>query len=261
MARKELLLMRKKGLSGTFFSRHKGIKGLSKSIGSFVSGADSIAYTDLVLSLSPIAYWRLGESAGTTSVDDIGGYNGTYIGAYTLGSASLISSDATDTSVAFTVGRVQVPHNAALNFAADYTVNFFLKFTSTSYGVIVSKVQGAQPFAGLGIGTNVTTGNVTATNKNEAAYQLVTTVGGLNDGVERMYTVVRRGLDLEIWINGSLSISKTMPGVEVFTTTENLTFMDYVVGTQPTNGTLDEVAMYNKALTPSEIASLYSASA
>ena len=31
----------------------------------------SIAYRDLVLSRNPVAYWRLGESAGPTAVDEV----------------------------------------------------------------------------------------------------------------------------------------------------------------------------------------------
>jgi hypothetical protein len=38
-----------------------------------------------VLADSPAAYWRLGESSGTTAVDQVGVYNGTYINSPTLG--------------------------------------------------------------------------------------------------------------------------------------------------------------------------------
>jgi hypothetical protein len=37
-------------------------------------------YSDLVLSLSPLAYWPLNETSGTTAVDLVGAHNGAYTG-------------------------------------------------------------------------------------------------------------------------------------------------------------------------------------
>ena len=42
------------------------------------------SYRDQIVALGPIAYWRLGETSGTTARDEIGAYNGTYYGP-TLG--------------------------------------------------------------------------------------------------------------------------------------------------------------------------------
>jgi hypothetical protein len=43
------------------------------------------SYRDEVLADNPVAYWRLGETSGTTAADEVGSYNGTYQGTYTLG--------------------------------------------------------------------------------------------------------------------------------------------------------------------------------
>ena len=59
-----------------------------------------MAYADVVNSLNPVAYWRLGESSGTVAVDETGNYNGTYVGSPTLGVDGLLLGD-TNTAVSF----------------------------------------------------------------------------------------------------------------------------------------------------------------
>lgn len=52
-------------------------------------------YSDLVLTHSPLLYWRLGESSGTTVTDSSGnGRDGTYINGPTLGETSLLADGA-----------------------------------------------------------------------------------------------------------------------------------------------------------------------
>jgi len=47
-------------------------------------------YRSAVMADSPVAYWRLGEASGTTAVDEVGAYNGTYSGLVTLGVSGAI---------------------------------------------------------------------------------------------------------------------------------------------------------------------------
>src|SRR5271166_1533419 len=65
----------------------------------------SLNYRAAVLAKNPIAYWRLGEAAGPTAVDETGnGHNGTYIGIPTLGQPGAIQGDS-NTAVQFTGGN------------------------------------------------------------------------------------------------------------------------------------------------------------
>ena len=59
-----------------------------------------MGYRNTVLELNPIAYWRLGESSGTSAVDEVGAYQGTYIGSPTLAQQGLLVDDL-DTAVTF----------------------------------------------------------------------------------------------------------------------------------------------------------------
>jgi len=58
------------------------------------------SYRDTIVAQRPLAYWRLGESSGTTAVDEIGNFDGTYEGSPTLGASGAISGDD-DTAVDF----------------------------------------------------------------------------------------------------------------------------------------------------------------
>jgi len=57
-----------------------------------VTVGSPFGYDDAVLSDGPVAYWRLGESAGTTAVDETGGNDGIYVGSPALGATGLIAS-------------------------------------------------------------------------------------------------------------------------------------------------------------------------
>ena len=61
-----------------------------------------MTYASEVLADTPLAYYRLGEASGTTLVDSSGNArDGTYAGSPTLGAASLLVSDPSNTAVSF----------------------------------------------------------------------------------------------------------------------------------------------------------------
>lgn len=61
------------------------------------SGA--VAYANAVLADSPVAYWRLGESSGTSAADASGNANtGTYAGGVTLAQAGALAAEPDGTS-------------------------------------------------------------------------------------------------------------------------------------------------------------------
>ena len=80
----------------------------------FTSATD---YKSEVLADSPSAYWRMGESSGTTAVDIVGGHNGT-LTQMVLGEAGAITND-TDTAFGFSGSSYAiVPFSADLNTPA-----------------------------------------------------------------------------------------------------------------------------------------------
>jgi len=75
--------------------------------------AGTITFADAVMAHNPISYWRLGELAGSTAVDETGLNNGTYAGP-DLGQPGSVINDP-DTSAYFNGGfdHVAIPHHAA----------------------------------------------------------------------------------------------------------------------------------------------------
>lgn len=74
-------------------------------------------YTDTVLSDSPVAFWPLNETTGTT-IHDISGnnYNGTISGVYQLNQPSLLKSDeGRSIYMSGNNSRIYLPNVAALN--------------------------------------------------------------------------------------------------------------------------------------------------
>ncbi len=66
-----------------------------------VAADDPSSYTNSVLDLNPLHYWRLGESSGTTATDLGSATNdGTYAGSVTIGATGALSND-TDTAADF----------------------------------------------------------------------------------------------------------------------------------------------------------------
>lgn len=60
---------------------------------SIISQRRSPNYRAEVLADSPIAYWRLGESSGTTAADEIGAHHGTYVASPTLGVSGAVAGN------------------------------------------------------------------------------------------------------------------------------------------------------------------------
>ncbi len=82
----------------------------------------SLAYRDAVLAKGPVAYWRLGEAAGMTAVDETGnGYDGTYKFNPNLGQPGAINGDP-NTAVQFTgTNYVEILDNP--NFSQPTSTN------------------------------------------------------------------------------------------------------------------------------------------
>jgi hypothetical protein len=107
-------------------------------------GIGSRSYRDLILSHSPVAYWRLGETSGTVGADETGTHNGTFQGAVTLGQTGAITGDS-DTGVLLAGGVTSFPLNGVPNGLpignAARTIELWFK---------TSSVAGAQVLMGYG---------------------------------------------------------------------------------------------------------------
>jgi hypothetical protein len=167
-------------------------------------------YAALVMAHAPTAYWRLGDSSGTAAVDETGTYDGTYVGAPTLGTQGLLYSDP-DKAVTFngTSQHVDLPNglfssptaitvqarikrgaatgNAEYIFALEQGVSLFLWVSGTS-----SKIAGGGTLASSGwIGTGSST---TVTSEGDELHVAL---------------VWEKGVRLSLYVNGELEAENT----------------------------------------------------
>jgi RHS repeat-associated protein len=231
--------------------------------------AQSASYADIVLADSPAAYWRLGESSGSTAADASGhADNGTYLNSPGLGATGLLTGDAnTAVTVNGTNQSVSTPANVLTlpSTSSAFSVEaWFETSASTGKEMIYSARSSGQQYAFIEL--YVSAGKLYGAI--EANYSLNTyTVGGgssVSDGLPH-YVVFTRDT------SGTMHLF--LDGVEVNTATDNgpgngaSTGLDeQQIGADARDGnyftgTIDEVAVYNSALDTAQVSAHYTAGA
>ncbi|MEJ7567739.1 MAG: DNRLRE domain-containing protein [Gaiellaceae bacterium] len=218
-------------------------------------------YDTSVLADTPSGYWRLGETTGTIAADSSGSSRpGTYAGSYTAGGVTgLITGDAdrafgalnaaTDGKVTITgFNNVTTQLNAAFTVEAGVSYSAFASnnqcnravarnWTSTGgwmLGVCRTSTGIQQAQFGVGTTTQLATATVTP-----GRLHLV----GTFDGTTR-----------RLYVNG------VQAGTFAAAATPNTSAAVLIAQTLATNMTVDEVAVYNTALSAARVSAHYSAS-
>ncbi len=91
-------------------------------------------YANAVLATTPLAYYPLNETSGTTATDDSGnGLNATYVGGVTFGVAGPLTFDS-DTAVSLdgSTGYVQLP-KLTTDFTTGFSAELWVDPTSAAY--------------------------------------------------------------------------------------------------------------------------------
>lgn len=207
-------------------------------------------YALLVASDSPMAWWRLSETSGTSAADAAGSFTGTYNGSPTLGVPGLLV-DETSTSVSFvnsTVKSVTVP-GTNLN-PASVTVEVVCQPTSwNGNNRIVQKGNSDQQWRLLAEGGVLkwdVFGKATVTTALPSAGVTHHIVGTYNSatGYAAMY------------VDGELATSTTGTSGSAPSSTDSLAIAQKPgsgVTSDGFNGLIDEVAIYSTVLTPTTV--------
>jgi len=236
----------------------------------FSAQVSQAAYVDVVDGLSPLGYWRLGESSGTTVIDYSNGYNGTYSGGVTLGATGNLAGDS-DTAADFdgSDGTVTIGPSADLLLTGDLSVSFWFNADSFPIGNTPEPLftltadaasSGTAKLAELAVDKN-----------NDIVY---THEYGTNGGSEQTYIFSTANLSPDTWYNIALIRDSSAKDVYLYI---NDTLLDtYSYTTQPegytegtlniggytsTNfdGTIDEFAIFGSTLTSQNVSDIYDA--
>lgn len=213
-------------------------------------------YRDLVLSGRPVAYWRFEESAGPTATDEVAGRVATTVGAVDFARAGLVGGGR---ALRFRGSQyLNVPYAAALNPAAfsvelwatvagsqgTYRSPFTSRFNvpTQGYAVYVNPSNRWELFIGDGTSTEWQPTSGGAAVALDTTYHVVLTFGA---GEVRVYVdgamvASRTGVTLRPNAVGGGRIGAGA--------TEYPAGADYFF-----NGLLDELALYDRALTSGEV--------
>lgn len=224
-------------------------------------------YEALVRSDGPIAYWRFNETSGTTAVDVTGnGHDATYSGGVTLGAAGVMHDGSADTAASFdgVDDEVLGLDWGTLEFAgtAPFTVEVWLTHSGKNalQGIITKAYShGTGNNDGWGMAINNSDISITRASGTATQGASSTVVGGTVAHAVGTYD----GTTLTLYINGT-AVSASTTAISIPANTEPL----YIAngsspgggpgdGSKRYQGKLDEIAIYDRALTAAEVSEHY----
>ncbi len=212
------------------------------------------AYSAVILAESSlVSYWKLDEPSGTSAADSKGANTGTYSGTYTQGVMGIGGDGGTAVNFA-TSGQVTVGNPSNLQLVAPFSLEAWINIPNTSdTDPVMVKYSGASGFAGYGIRLNATTsGRVDFWCGSAWDTGTVT----LTANVWHHIVCTLSGTTGTIYVDGVQDKTGTV--------TVNLsTAANFVIGEdnlgQVTKAIIDEVAVYNTALSSGAVAAHYAA--
>ena len=219
------------------------------------------AYADEVIADSPVAWWRLDETSGTTANDAIGSNHGTYSGA-TLDQSPLINAGR---SVSFSGSSsgISVADADALSFVSTaFTLECWVKTSASgSTGSLLAKDTSGSVWAEYNlymlsdgkVRCDVRSGN-SDTPKVQA-----TTVVAVNDG-NRHHVVATftPSNTLKIYVDKVERASASHAIASSYNSSASLR-VGRASGGSEFAGLLDEVALYASGLSAARVAAHYDA--
>jgi RHS repeat-associated protein len=203
-----------------------------------------------------LGYWRFGESSGTTACDTVGKDPGSYQGGFTLAQSGATNSDS-DTAVKLngTTGWVSVPLLSSLDTGDTFTIEGWVKrgtVGGTASQVIASK-QGSSWTLSFNTANKLVLQGGSTT--------ITTSSGAVSDTTAWHHVAATKaGSSVHLYIDGQ-DVTGTVTNATLANSSSPLAIGQTGAGGSWFNGSLDDIALYNSALTASQIAAHYQAGA
>ncbi|HTV43205.1 MAG TPA: LamG-like jellyroll fold domain-containing protein [Candidatus Sulfotelmatobacter sp.] len=247
---------------------------IANSVGSTNAAANLTVLTGpndavgkLIVSNSPIAYWRMDETSGTNAFDNIGEFDGTYGPDSTLGNASMtppafpgfyagntcVGMIEDDANSAISVPPLNLNTNTVTMIAwlnpaegQDEYASLIVWRASAAYGLLAYQPTAGAPntlsFIWNNIGWYENSGLVLPTNQWCMAALVVTATN------DTLY------LGSQGALNSYTSANNNPPAA--FNTSM---FIGCDSGSRTFNGLMDDISLFNKSLTAQQIGAIYAA--
>ncbi|MEQ8384807.1 MAG: CHAT domain-containing protein [Coleofasciculus sp. A1-SPW-01] len=235
-----------------------------------VGGA--LPYNVAVLLDDPVGYWRLDEE-GETAFDSSGNnIDGTYFGGVNRNQEGALVDDANPAPFFDgTTGYVEIPDSDFIDFGTneDFTITAWIKVApeqlDTEFGDsdVIEKWSGAEPYPYVIRYYNQThpnPGKIVALRFDNTNVSGVTSTVSLNDGEFHHVAFIKEGSSISLYVDGILQ--DTDIDITNSPTQNNSPLFLARRGSNPPvdnffRGSIDEVAIYDSALSPDEVAAQY----
>lgn len=224
-----------------------------------------MSYSSSVLADSPLLYLRFEETSGATCANSgsLGG-NATAHGTFTRNVAGASSETGVGIDLGGTIADfVDYPDNSSLDITADITLECWAKpdVAAVNQSLMTKGWQNVST-AGYEFFLNSTR----QLQISRAAISGLSVSSGLfpNDSAWHHVAVTRSGLTYTFYIDGAPAGGTTPGATPIQATTRPFTIgatEKLTVYSSPFNGAIDEVAVYNTALSAARIAAHYAAAA
>lgn len=229
-----------------------------------------MAYDTEVLADSPVGYWRLGESAGTTATDSSTNTNdGTYVGSPTLGATGVITGSNTAVDFDGTDDGVGIPDDSAIQdiFATGGTVEAWVR--APGQGGVTSIASKTNPSNNDGWeftidGSDDVQFLIDFSGGTRGIWRTTTALSlNTNHHIVLTYDASSDANDPIIYVDDvSIGISETSTPSGTFVTDVGL---DFDIGQSPPTGSrhfdgvIDEVALYTSVLSAARVTAHFDA--
>lgn len=220
-------------------------------------------YSDFILAQSPVAYWRFGESSGSSAADASGNSRtATFTGTYTRNATSLVPADPTDPAVSLSWdGYATANHDSAIDISSPFTfIGRFKRASTGSYDVFFHKGDFT-----VGGGQGVSVYAVSGTNDVRVDYFSggwwgVAASGVLPGTTEFSFAFVYLGgTSAKVVIDG-VSTAITLPAAFVNSTQSLKLFARKNTAVEyHFDGSVDECAWFGSALSDATLLSIHQA--
>ncbi|TAM60406.1 hypothetical protein EPN52_05065, partial [bacterium] len=222
-------------------------------------------YAAAVLASNPVAYYRLDESSGSVAHDSSpNALNGTIGTSVTKGAPGLLQT-SNDAAMIFSglqssAGIVAVPPNALLRPSTQVSIECLLRFTSVpkTYAVPLSYGSDAV-YAPYDL--YFASGHLDAQINLSSGVLVLSSPGALQTNTTYHIVATYDGTSMKLYLNGSAVASGTRTGTIVgYDLAHGFAIGDDAGLSDPGYaGTVDEVAIYNRALSASDVLTHYNA--
>jgi hypothetical protein len=245
----------------TYWYRVKAVNAIGSSGYSNVASATTkptpTGYAATVTADAPVSYWRLGETSGTSAADQRASNPGTYLNSPTLGSGSLLATDAANTSVRFdgVNDYVNVADANSLDLTSKITLEAWIKPNllpaAGSFASLMTKAESySLQFNGPQLEFTII--------QNGARKRLQAPAGTIAAGQTYHVVGTYDGVTQRLYVNGSQVASIALTGAATVTPS-TLDLASWNGSSEHFNGTIDEAALYNQALTATRVSAHYTA--